>query len=154
MILKINYLVFAALLLCIANETFSQNDKYMHNKEYRPGGVFTEYKLDSNNVGRIFYQNGKVKCEVKIVIKKSFFGKNNWIFNGFWHSYYENGQLESQGKYRRGKKNGIWEYFNENGKLLRIIFYNRDKLIDMCIQSEDDIPTDIKKNNKGVWVAD
>ena len=31
--------------------------------------------------------------------------------------YYENGQLQSEGKYKDGKKEGLWKIYYENGQL-------------------------------------
>jgi len=39
------------------------------------------------------------------------------IKEGLHESFYKNGQLESRGNYKNGKKHGLWESFHENGKV-------------------------------------
>ena len=47
--------------------------------------------------------------------------KNGTIINGkrdgFWESYYDNGQLNWKGNYKDDCLDGPWEYYHENGQL-------------------------------------
>jgi hypothetical protein len=90
-------------LIFITYSAFSQNEKNSSRKETL-GGVFTPYIIDSSNIGRIFYENGKVKYEVEFKIKKSLFGKRIMKENGLWYYYDETGFLKELGSYYKGKK--------------------------------------------------
>ena len=39
------------------------------------------------------------------------------ILDGVWKSWYENGQLESEGIYKLDEPEGIWKSWYKNGKL-------------------------------------
>ena len=41
----------------------------------------------------------------------------NGANEGFWITYYDNGQLKMKSNYKNGKKVGFWEIFNEAGSL-------------------------------------
>ena len=43
---------------------------------------------------------------------------------GLWVRYYDNGQLESKGKYKNGLRDGVWEYYYWNGTLERELYNN------------------------------
>jgi antitoxin component YwqK of YwqJK toxin-antitoxin module len=45
---------------------------------------------------------------------------------GLWVRYYDNGQLESKGKYKNGLRDGVWEYYYWNGTLERELYDNGD----------------------------
>ncbi len=57
--------------------------------------------------------------------KKGFFlnGKKN----GHWKEYYENGNLASEGYYLIGAQNGHWKNYYENGNLAADGYYNIGK---------------------------
>ncbi len=38
-------------------------------------------------------------------------------FHGDFEEYYENGNMRSEGSYRKGRKTGRWKYYNEQGEL-------------------------------------
>ena len=42
---------------------------------------------------------------------------------GYWEYYYDNGKLESKGKYINGKKEGYWEWYHSNGELYLINYF-------------------------------
>ena len=45
------------------------------------------------------------------------------IKDGPWESYHDNGQLESKGTYRDGKRDGSFETYYDNGQLsYKVIF--------------------------------
>ena len=37
--------------------------------------------------------------------------------DGYWESFYDNGQLSEKGNYKEGLKVGVWESYHDNGKL-------------------------------------
>ena len=39
--------------------------------------------------------------------------------HGEWKYYYENGQLQKEGRYLHWEKDGEWKVYHDNGKLLR-----------------------------------
>lgn len=41
----------------------------------------------------------------------------NGTKNGHWKEYYENGTLFAEGYYNSGKKHGIWKYYDSEGRL-------------------------------------
>ena len=43
--------------------------------------------------------------------------KSRWIKHGLFRSFYENGQLQSEGQYQHGAEEGLWRDFHENGQL-------------------------------------
>lgn len=45
---------------------------------------------------------------------------------GLWVRYYDNGQLESKGRYKNGLRDGVWEYYYWNGTLERELYDNGD----------------------------
>lgn len=45
--------------------------------------------------------------------------RNKLLKEGLWHSYYQNGNIQSEGKYEKGEKQGKWKYFNENGEIVK-----------------------------------
>ena len=49
-------------------------------------------------------------------------------FTGIIKSYYENGNLESEGNFKDGKLNGLSKVYYENGNLKREDNYKDDKL--------------------------
>lgn len=55
----------------------------------------------------------------KIGIREAFYvlEKNHHILDSLYQSFYENGNLKSQGYYVKNKPNGKWAYYFENGKV-------------------------------------
>ena len=41
----------------------------------------------------------------------------NGIRHGYWEDYYSNGQLCYKGNYVNGNRHGYWEYYHDNGQL-------------------------------------
>ena len=35
--------------------------------------------------------------------------------DGYWETYFKDGQLKSKGHYKDGEEDGLWEYFNKDG---------------------------------------
>lgn len=61
-------------------------------------------------------------------IKEEFYvsNKKKMIKNGFYKSYYKNGQMESEGNYTDGKQHGSWKYYYENSQLQSEGSFNND----------------------------
>jgi len=38
--------------------------------------------------------------------------------DGYWETYYSNGQLSDKGNYINGKEEGYWEEYNKDGRLI------------------------------------
>ena len=39
------------------------------------------------------------------------------VYNGLWKEYHENGNLMYEGEYKNGESQGVFKYYNENGQL-------------------------------------
>ena len=78
------------------SETVSPDDLVVRN------GIFYKKFTDIPFIGEV---NGR---------------QNGTIINGkrdgFWESYFENGQLSFKGNYVNGKEEGSFEHFKENGE--------------------------------------
>ena len=35
--------------------------------------------------------------------------------DGYWETYFKDGQLKTKGHYKDWQKDGLWEYFNKDG---------------------------------------
>lgn len=68
----------------------------------------------------IRYPNGTVKqtCFIK-----------NGEMDGAFHSYYEDGQIETRGHFRRGKMCGTWNYYYPDGKIKLIQKIRRGRTV-------------------------
>lgn len=71
--------------------------------------------------------------------------------HGKWKFYYNNGQLETTGKFNMGKRIGKWRYYYEDGKLRQISNYldgNKEGVWFKLDESGDTIWTRTYSNNK------
>ena len=79
------------------SETVSPDDLVVRN------GIFYKKFTDIPFIGEV---NGR---------------QNGTIINGkrdgFWESYFENGQLNWKGNYKNDNLDGPWEYYHKNGQL-------------------------------------
>ncbi|MBC66605.1 MAG: hypothetical protein CML63_07925 [Rhodobacteraceae bacterium] len=79
------------------SETVSPDDLVVRN------GIFYKKFTDIPFIGEV---NGR---------------QNGTIINGkrdgFWESYFENGQLNWKGSYKNDNLDGPWEYYHKNGQL-------------------------------------
>lgn len=55
--------------------------------------------------------------------------------NGYWQSWFDNGQKETETHYTNGKETGIWKYYNYNGSLS--CAFNMDSVAVQTISSAD-----------------
>ena len=79
------------------SETVSPDDLVVRN------GIFYKKFTDTPFIGEVSgRQNGTVI---------------NGKRDGFWESYYENGQLNWKGSYKNDNLDGPWEYYHKNGQL-------------------------------------
>lgn len=46
--------------------------------------------------------------------------EGEWILDGAWASFYENGQQEEQGSYQRDREAGQWEWWYDNGQKMAV----------------------------------
>lgn len=70
---------------------------------------------------KLTYVNGKVytgRCLlVNNEIPRSIQQYINGIDHGNWIFYFENGKVETKGKFHKGKRIGVWKYYYPNGKI-------------------------------------
>ena len=62
---------------------------------------------------RSYHKNGQIKSTISW--ESISWYCHEFILDGIWVSYYENGCLKEIGKYRNGKKRGKWYYLTPNG---------------------------------------
>jgi antitoxin component YwqK of YwqJK toxin-antitoxin module len=48
---------------------------------------------------------------------------NKYGFYGYYHSYYRNGKLKSEGLLREDLEVGMWVYYKTDGSVFRVINY-------------------------------
>ena len=87
MLLRLAIICFFALALCAAQEV--------------PRQTITDS-----------WAEGKPKVVREVIAD----GRGGWINDGDYKSYFENGQLEANGRYRGGAKVGLWESFHPTGQ--------------------------------------
>ena len=79
------------------SETVLADDLVVRN------GIFYKKFTDVHFIGDVIgHQNGTII---------------NGKRDGFWESYYDNGQLNWKGNYKDDCLDGPWEYYHENGQL-------------------------------------
>jgi antitoxin component YwqK of YwqJK toxin-antitoxin module len=57
----------------------------------------------------------------------------NGIPKGKYYRYYPKGQIDTYGKYNKGKKQNIWYYYLENGLLSNTETYKQDSIVTRTI---------------------
>lgn len=72
----------------------------------------------SDSLQKVFYPNGKVASEGKIVNGKP---------DGFWRTFHENGIIKSEGNRKNGQLDGVWKFYAESGKLTLEYEYREGK---------------------------
>jgi antitoxin component YwqK of YwqJK toxin-antitoxin module len=50
---------------------------------------------------------------------------------GKWKIYWDDTQLQSQGKYKEGWQKGVWKYYDQQGHLAQKQTHHKDKTIDI-----------------------
>ena len=108
------------------SETVSPNDLVIRN------GIFYKKFTDVPFIGDVSgKQNGTIINGKRDGFWESYYenGQLNWKgsykddwLDGPWEYYYDNGQLSYKGNYIGGKEDGIFEHYKENGK-----FHKKEK---------------------------
>ena len=57
--------------------------------------------------------------EEETIVKEEFYirSKSNKVLDGPYKSYFENGNIKSEGQFVNNKSTGIWKYYYQNGRL-------------------------------------
>ena len=84
-------------------------------------GLAKEYAQNGDIITLIEYKKGFIIDRVKINRRD----QNNWK-QGRWYTFYENGNIKSEGNYIDDKKNGYFKEYSENGDLLTLSKYIND----------------------------
>ena len=105
---------------------FHPNDLVIRN------GIFYKKFTDTPFIGDVSgQQNGTIINGKRDGFWESYYenGQLNWkgsykddCLDGPWEYYYDNGQLSYKGNYIGGKEDGIFEHYKENGK-----FHKKEK---------------------------
>ena len=114
-------------------ETVSPNDLVVRN------GLFYKKFTDIPFIGEVSgQQKGTIIDGKRDGFWESYYanGQLNWKGNyindqldGPWEYYHENGQLSFKGNYIEGKEQGIFEHFKENGKFEKRETWRNGKVI-------------------------
>ena len=86
-------------------------------------GFAKEYSLEGNIITLIEYKKGFIVERIKINRQD----QNN-LKQGKWYTFYENGNVKTEGNYIDGKKNGYFKDYTENGDLISVSKYINDIL--------------------------
>ena len=84
-------------------------------------GLAKEYSEEGNIITLIEYKKGFIIDRQKINRRD----QNN-LKQGRWYTFYENGNVKSEGNYIDDKKNGYFKEYSENGDLLTLFKYIND----------------------------
>ena len=92
-------LVLLSFLIGCKNETctdlvFKEGKTYQYGETYT--GVCNTYR------------NGHLRSTQEYI---------DGLDHGEWTFYFNDGQIQTQGTFEKGKRIGVWEYFHENGEL-------------------------------------
>jgi hypothetical protein len=172
--MKTKRTILIQILVIISMNVIAQNDSISDYSE-RPNSIFEVCEdLDGDSV--LFYYNSRYQLvkpicveiyrKAKIDTSINFFeGKfvdfkpdstviltgfyKNRMKNGDFSFYFQNGQLQSKGKYLNDQKVGIWEYWYDNGLNHQILeFLNGDTLIKEFWDEEN---IHLVNNGNGTW---
>jgi hypothetical protein len=86
------------------------------------GQVVNKYNCNTNETQHIinYYCNGN---------KMNEFVNVGYDWEGPFTTWFENGQMESNGHYSKTKKQGKWQYWDENGKFIKEELYKDGVLL-------------------------
>jgi antitoxin component YwqK of YwqJK toxin-antitoxin module len=101
---------------------------YENGKE---NGLAKLYDTLGNIIGTIDYRDG-------YVVKREYINRTdpNGMKQGYWKSFWENGNLMVEGYYQNGKKNGFFKYYNVDGYFLEIEKWEHDILIEDATETK------------------
>jgi len=91
------------------------------------------------------------KSKQKILYKKGYEGIYINREEGYWIYWYENGQKESEGNYKDGKKDGFWIYWYENGQKDLEGNYKNGKKDGFWISWYENGKLNEMKESEGIW---
>lgn len=66
------------------------------------------------HIAEIPYGSGEVQYRYARYLSED---GSRWIRHGLFRSYWENGNLRSEGNYTHGSETGVWSDYHENGQL-------------------------------------
>ena len=66
------------------------------------------------------YKNGEISGEMNTYFENGgiFYKRDYNDGEGIMTSYYSNGNINSEGRYRQRKKEGIWKFYDKSGNLV------------------------------------
>lgn len=119
--------MYRILLLTLSIALFTACNKTSVKKE-----LYSDGKLKSEKTFKEI--NGKEQLVKEVVYhpngKKYIEGNyDNELRDGYWASWYSNGNLWSEGEFKAGKSNGKRTVYHENGKLYYIGQFDMDKRV-------------------------
>ncbi len=125
-----NYIAFVMFLACI--NMYAQDKIYL-DKKYKKTNQKEHaeyYRIISQDTGnnklvneQTFYMDGIIKSEIKY---SNYYSKKKILVkNTHW---YKDGQIHIEGDYKKGKKEGYFISYWENGQLKRKDLYKKGKL--------------------------
>jgi uncharacterized protein len=85
-------------------------------------GLGKEYSADGNIITIIEYKKGFIVDRMKI----NRYDQNNHK-QGKWYTFYDNGNVKTEGIYKDDKKNGYFKEYTENGDLISVAKFINDK---------------------------
>ena len=89
----------------------------------RENGTAMEFSRDSIVITLMDYKNGFMVNKEKVNRYN-----DNHQKDGRWLTFYKNGILQFEGKYKNGKKNGYFKEYSKEGSLVKIEKYTDDEL--------------------------
>ena len=101
------------------------NGQIAVNHFYKNGQIVdgTYVDLDSNGekMGVFIYKNGKLNGKAFTYYENGQLrSEGNWENeerHGYWKEYYESGQLRSEGNWKNEERHGYWKEYYESGQL-------------------------------------
>jgi antitoxin component YwqK of YwqJK toxin-antitoxin module len=85
----------------------------------------------ARGIYREWYENSNLRIEAKLMEGVGDLSKEaqtSWIFDGENKVYHENGNLQAELFYEKGKLQGLMRYYDIDGSLLKTIPYQNDKI--------------------------
>ena len=99
--------------------TYFGNGKPNKIATYKNGLIVGKY--------REYQSSGKIAVKANY-IEINTNGKFESVKHGEYQTFFNNGDVTSEGNYDRGKKTGMWIDYNTNGSLNKETFYKNDKI--------------------------
>ncbi|NVO01485.1 MAG: toxin-antitoxin system YwqK family antitoxin [Bacteroidetes bacterium] len=120
---------------------FYENGKIKQTTNFvdgRENGLSKEYDQDGTVITLVEYKKGFVLYRENINRKDKNNLKQNW-----WKTFYDKGNVKSEGFYRDGKKDGYFKEYDPDGNLTSILKYTGDSLqVDVKELTKLDVKTE------------